>query len=187
MLYKSVAATFERGRVLQALLLALQKHFQFAKDKKIHMDVSFADRLFYLVSSRPGICAEAMDSFPDLWGMITGVAAVEFLFRVDPSLTTQSTLSSVDVIVTLANNEHRIRIKLSTTMLQSICVCLSVWKDQESNMSSELLANLNSLADALLISDFIKQDEGGLSSARLLGDKTYAVTVESVSVIFYVW
>jgi hypothetical protein len=182
---KSVAATFERGRVLQALLLALERHFQFTVDNQVTIDVSFADRLFYLVSSRPGICAEAMDTFMDLWGMVTRVAALEFSCCVDASLRTRSALSRVDVIVTLANIERNVRVKMSIAMLQSICVCLSVWKDHVSHMSSELLANLNCLADALLISDVKNHDETGLCSARLLEDDSYAVTVESVSSILY--
>lgn len=181
---QSKAATFERGRVLNSLVLALEKHIEFAENKGREVVSRFPDLLFDLIAGRPSIFAETIEAFHDLRSLVVRIVYKEF---------ERYSKKGKGAENGGAVNQVRLRLKESdfiipSTLLQSITILLSVWNDTGVQKDDEESRNaMEKLVDGLLKADSEGQDtssegtETGLTSASMVDSGTLAVSVELVS------
>lgn len=170
--------------MLRSLVVALEKHIALTEQSGIQVERSFCDLLIRLISNRPSVFAAAMDAYADLRSLSVRVlysAYVENTKRTDDELE-----STPSVTIKLFKNEgHEGRtVHLPLTLLQSICVVLSIWRDGTEDEDHEAVTAINNFVSALLCPD--EEDQcnvvGGLASAKMLGDSSVeAVPVEFVS------
>jgi hypothetical protein len=183
-----------------------------ARQKGIVGSWNFPSMLIDLLSSRPTVFAEAMDAFPDLRSLAIRVVRSEF----DSSLSKSSNrdameLDSAVIIVVCQSHmapdaaDKVVEAKLSLALLQSACVLLSIWRDENAAKQIENVAELMPKAKnddaALAVEELVRMllrddkmeniDEAedsalvlGLASAKIAGSGKSAVPVESVSLLF---
>jgi hypothetical protein len=147
----------------------------------------FPDLLVKLISSRPGVYAEAMDSFVDLRALIVRVIQTEFE-RYQQRKENDEEADSQTVSIKL-NGSHKTHLPLQ--LLRSCCVLLSIWKEtNDRSASAESVADtsIDGLVDALLQKDDIcignvRSGVGstGLASATMCQSGVSVASVESVS------
>lgn len=167
--------------------------------------------LIDLLSSRPTVFAEAMDAFPDLRSRAIRVVRTEF----DSYLSKASNRDAMEldsaVIIAVCQShmapeaaDKVVEAKLPLALLQSACVLLSIWRDENAAKEIENVAELmqkdknddaalavEELVRMLLRDDKIEnvdEDEDadlvlGLASAKIAGSGKSAVPVESVSLL----
>jgi hypothetical protein len=188
---QSTAATFERGKVLCSVLMALEKHIEFAETHKIEVAWNFSTLLVRLISSRPGVYAEAMDTFSDLRSLAIRVAHDEF------SRCAKQQAGGVEggpdgvVIVKLfpTSFSKTEEVKLPLSLLKSISVLLSIWKDHDDQGDKDTTGAgaVNELVGSLMRSsteegsEVLENNSVGLASAVMADSGLKAVSVESVS------
>ena len=158
-----------------------------ASKNDIQGDWNFASVFIGLISSRPSVCAEALDRFADLRTL--GIRTVYEEFQ---KCTEDSSRISQDaaVMVTLC------RVILSLPLLEASAVLLSIWKDANGavNIDSngaekysleekEAESQIQNLANMLLHPIEGQESDGGLASATILESERSAVSVESVRVL----
>mmetsp|Transcript_22685 Transcript_22685/g.53527 ORF Transcript_22685/g.53527 Transcript_22685/m.53527 type:complete len:1400 (+) Transcript_22685:3-4202(+) len=122
----SKAATFERGKVLKSIVLALQDQLQFATDNKIDKGLSFPYLLSNLISQRQSVFAEAIDTFPDLRNLAVGVVYSE-ITKVGQITDAPSEVFGGQralVWLELGGTQREARVPLA--LLHSSCVLLSI-------------------------------------------------------------
>ena len=189
--HQSTAATFERGRALRSLIMALEKHLSFAETKSIAIDLRFPDLVAELVSTRPSVFADALDSFPDLRSLVCRVIHGEFLLHAKASGSADGDNGSFkheDLVLLrrVGAVDGSSEMHLPLRVLSSISVLLSVWQDEVENDADTKHA-VQELVDSILLSDTKREEEnalgGGLASAVFLDSKLPAVSVESVSLL----
>lgn len=173
--------------MLRAILISLEQHFMFAGQQGIELEVTFPQRLTHLISSRPGVCADAMDAFPDLWGMAIRVTYAEFLRYLDVKFACRSENADLHVVlkIVLPGSNEVAEVMIPLALLQSICVCLSIWKNDDVKFDVALNDAVQILTDYVLgrVDDF-KDDNVGLSGAVLKTGGASSVSVESVGLLF---
>jgi hypothetical protein len=188
---QSTAATFERGKVLCSLLMALEKHIGFAERHKIEVEWNFSTLLVRLISSRPGVYAEAMDTFSDLRSLAIRVAHDEFSRCAKQEATEDEGGSDGVVIVKLFPTSFLMteEVKLPLSLLKSISVLLSIWKDHDDQGDKDTAGAgaVNELVGSLMRSSteegsgVLESNTVGLASAVMADSSLKAVSVESVS------
>ena len=186
---KSTAIGFERGSVLRNILMALNELIAYAKANEIQGDWNFAAVFIGLLSSRPSVCAEALDRFVDVRTLGIRTVFEEFQKKLDNPATTQA------VAITLCRTSGEEEVILSLCLLQAAAVLLSIWREKNgasSNGAERESANggsadslVKSLADMLLRPIDGKESEvdprSGLATAKMADTGKSAVSVESVS------
>lgn len=193
--FQSAAIVFERGLVLRNLLMALGDLITFAQKNDIQGDWDFASVFIGLTSSRPSVCAEALDRFADLRTL--GVRTVYQQFQ--KCIKDSSRISPAHgVVITLCQISGGKQAVLSLPLLQAAAVLLSIWKEKNGATSKhgkvsdpadeiEAAGYVSHLANMLLHpieSQGSGGGGGGLSSAKMLESEKSAVSVESVSFCF---
>ena len=175
--------------MLRSLVMALHRLIDFAEKSQIVVASSFSDLLIGLISSRPSIFAEAMDTFTDFRSLAIRVLHREF-FRCaeegrDVSVLDQSIAVCIKV---LWPSTEETEVTLPISLLKSLCVLLSIWRDPNGKDNfADVGSAVESLADALLRAsgvvgnDCHEEAEIGLAGAKMLGSGSDAVSVESVS------
>jgi integrator complex subunit 1 len=194
--YMSRAASFERGRVLRFLILALEKLTKYATNEKILDGYQFPSVLVDLVSSRPMVFASTMGSFPDLRSLAIGVVNGEFRKytgfgkdeKVD-AVSTETMKDACDIVLCCRPSgddcDEATKVRLPLALLESSCVLLSIWlenaKAAEDSRAVESLVRMLMRTNG---SDGSGDDDdvNGLASARLSASGKSAIPVESVSV-----
>lgn len=187
---KSTAATYERGRVLRSLILALEQHVAFAKSHGVDSELQFPELLVELISKRPSVFAEAIDSFADLRSVV--IRIIHGAFSTHRLNGEEPTSTNGDVVrLTLerepssSNNTDTVVIGLPHTLLQATSVLLSIWKDTANEVvPDETASAVKDLVDALLrndVPDVNSKGDVGLASAIHCGSGAAAVSVELVS------
>lgn len=194
--HMSTAICFERGSVLRNILLALDDLIAFANENEVEGDLDFAAVFIGLISSRPSVCAEALDRFVDLRTL--GVRTVYLEFEkciMDSSRTDPAS----GVLITLYPPSKEKEATLSLSLLQGASVLLSIWTEgeganvDESNggqsdmdVEDEATSFMSNLSNMLLQpiesnenSDVEKNTEKGLASAKMVQSGASAVSVES--------
>ena len=188
---KSIALSFERGSVLRNILLALNTFISYAKDNEIKGDWNFASVFIGLMSSRPSVCAEALDRFTDVRTLGIRTVYEEFQKKHEhPSME-----QAVSITLCRANGDDDVI--LSLPLLQAASVLLSIWREENGanstlengtgivSDSSSADACVESLAHMLLHPIDKKESDGaphsGLATAKIFGSEKSAVSVESVS------
>jgi hypothetical protein len=181
-----------------------------AREKGIVGSWNFPSMLIDLLSSRPTVFAEAMDAFPDLRSLAIRVVRTEFdSFLSKASNRVAMELDSPAVIIVICQSQMApeaadkvVEAKLPLALLQSACVLLSIWRDENAAKQIENVAELmpkaknddaalavEELVQMLLRDDKLENiDEAedadmvlGLASAKIAGSGKSAVPVESVS------
>ena len=196
----SRAASFERGETLRSLILSLEGHMAFAKEKGIPGTYDFPSMFIGLLSSRPAVFAETMGAFPDLRYLAIRVVRNEFDLYVNMS--TDRDLMDIDSAVVISLGQHEksesddraMDVKLPLSLLQSACVLLSIWREEEeSEQDTTQLCKRHSEEAANAVDDLVSMllrdggdDNGeeptagqGLSSAHIADSGNIAVQVES--------
>jgi hypothetical protein len=171
--------------------MALEKHIAFAETHRIEVKWKYSTLLVRLISSRPGVYAEAMDTFSDLRSLAIRVAHDEFARCAKEEASEDGVGSDGVVIVKLFPTSFlkTEEVELPLSLLQSISVLLSIWKDQDDQGDRDTAGEgaVNELVDSLMRSNGEEGSEGGestsvgLASARMADSSIAAVSVESVS------
>jgi hypothetical protein len=189
-IYISQGLAFERGKVLRALVIALNQFISLAAEKSIAGSWNFASILCDAISSRHNVCSEAMDRFPDFRSLAIKVVHHKFKECSKEEMDTNHEDSENLVLIQLcesAGSDDTVRKKVAMplALLQSICVLLSTWKDSEDHlvdMSSK--DAIQTLADALMYPYDHQENEveqlDGVVGATMISSGERAVTVEQV-------
>jgi len=187
--YISQALSFERGRTLRALVIALDKYISFAAERKIDGPWKLSSILCELISNRTGVCSEAMDRFPDFRALGITLIHREFLDYANEGNNTNGDAEDMVFIQLctkpMGNDSATRNVSMPYTLLQSACVLLSICKNEEiSDISPTAKAAMQYLADALMYPcdhhDMDNEKLAGLASATV-GSGDRAVAVEQVS------
>jgi len=190
------AASFERGRVLRFLLLALDKLTEVATEKKLMGDFRFSSTLMRLVSSRPAIFASTMASFPDLRALAMRLVISEFRWHIGDR---NGTVADIDRTAEEKNEHCYIALccspdgdrtsgpttaTLPVALLESSCVLLSIWGEEDDAQAIErLVAMLMPTAEEFTDGEIVLEEtETGLASATLSPSGQPAMPVESVGI-----
>jgi integrator complex subunit 1 len=193
------AASFERGKTLRFHVLALEQLTEFAKEKGIPGNWDFPSMLINLISKRPTILAETMSSFPDLRSTAIRIVHDEFSAYVAKSPRNGELKEEAMVEINLYcgavmpddSNCRAVEATLPLSLLESSCVLLSIWLDDDKEGSEKGSENQKArdlvrmlmrphetgASEASVVDDSV----GGLASTRIAGSGKSAVPVESVS------
>jgi integrator complex subunit 1 len=188
----ALAASFERGSNLRYLVLALNKLTKLAKENSMSGDWDFASLLIELVSIRPTVFAAALSSFPDLCSLAIHIVIEEFKVYFEGE---SVKIKSGDIMVCISlcsspfENGGRVptKVEMPITLLQSSCVLLSIWFDDDKNEMDS--AAIDGLVKMLMKSRESEQgdnsepkgidDVDGLAGAKLVSTQKSAIPVES--------
>jgi hypothetical protein len=174
------AASFERGKILATLILALDHFVVFAREKSLDPGISTSELTLKLISTRPGVFVEAIDLFPDLRAWILKVVTEEFVQEAHGyGRKANSDDSEPCVQMKLSSNSSPIKISLK--LLEAACVLLSVWKDEYTEAREGIRTAIDDLVDDLLKGD-PSNEETGLASATMISEGGL-VPIESVSLV----
>jgi integrator complex subunit 1 len=178
------ASKYERGKVLKSLVMALHAHISFALERNIPVARTFPLLLSLLVSQRPNVFAEAIDTFSDFRSLVVKVIHDE-LIKNEASAHFDEAHRDNYVSIKLRKGFDKIENKvLPMSLLETTCIVLSVWSG-DSYGNDEEAVHVKSLVDVLMLpSDgniVTSDDVVGLASAINMNTKTAAMTVDSVS------
>lgn len=192
------AASFERGRVLRFVILALDILTKYAESQQLMAGFRFPSVLVGLISSRPTVFASTMASFSDLRSLAIKVVNEEFrqytaappVLGMDGEMT-QTAKDACEII--LCSNESSDEVQASTkvtlplSLLESSCVLLSIWLEdstdtEDSRAVASLVKMLMRTTESNVITDKCGEEFlSGLASAKLCANGKSAIPVESVS------
>ena len=178
--------------------MALDELINFSAKTEAANGLDFAAIFIGLISTRPGVCAEALDRFADLRTLGVRTVHMEFEKCIKDSSRADS---SDSVSIALHPPCEKKETVLSLSLLQAASVLLSIWtdsKDAEQNKengddgtaksAAEATKFVNDLANMLLhpiesknAQEAAEGDEKGLASAKMAQSGKSAVSVESVS------
>jgi integrator complex subunit 1 len=181
----STAAKYERGRVLKSIVMALQAHTTFAEAHDIAVGHHFPVLLSLLVSQRPNVYAEAIDSFPDFRSLVIRVISDELGVGRDQSNVGEVGTSYVQI--KLKREDDRVEEKtVPAALLQTTCILLSVWSGsgqgdgKDGKLIEELVDMLMLKTDDNISSSSSAKCSFGLASAVFVVNNDMAMTVDSV-------
>lgn len=166
-------------------MVALEYHHKFAESKSIETERKFPDLVIELISRRPYVFAEAMDSFSELRSLVIRVVREEFCKQIDGSVVDpgQHRNDMVSLRIRAKVGADFKDTKLQFQLLKSIAVLLSTWKD-EGNDCDVSASSIHELVDALLRAeddDTTDQAQGfGLAGAVMAGTSVAAASAEMV-------
>jgi hypothetical protein len=179
--------------------MALEKHIEFAETHKIEVEWNFSTLLVRLISSRPGVYAEAMDTFSDLRSLAIRVAHDEFSRCAEQEARRDEGGPDGVVIVKLfpASFLKTEEVKLPLSLLKSISVLLSIWKDHDdqgdkdnvgADAVNELVGSLmrssteegSEVLDSVGLASAVMADSS-LSSFCRVGKFVFAADLQSVT------
>eukprot|EP00934_Nitzschia_sp_Nitz4_P006870 Nitzschia sp. Nitz4//scaffold142_size57810//11162//17644//NITZ4_006492-RA/size57810-augustus-gene-0.32-mRNA-1//-1//CDS//3329536379//6860//frame0 len=174
----SRAATFERGRVLRYLILALHKLAAFPMDTDVS-GFDFPTLLVDLISSRPTVFASTMDLFADLRDLALDVVHGEF---VKEKVEAQD---ACDLILCCKppgfEEGEALKVSLPLALLESACVLLSISQDDaEANGGKSAVVGLVRMLMKTANEDKSCEEKPlGLASAKFASTGNDAIPVES--------
>jgi hypothetical protein len=187
----SQGLAFERGKVLRALVFALNQFISIAAEKHITGSWNFASILCDAISSRHNVCSEAMDRFADFRSLAIKVVHHKFKECINEEVDTSHEDSENLVLLQLcesAGSDDTVRKKIAMplALLQSICVLLSTWKESEDHLVDPSSKDaIHTFADALMYPyDHLETEVeqlDGVVGATMISSGERAVTVEQVS------
>eukprot|EP00980_Cylindrotheca_fusiformis_P019890 scaffold7000_cov132-Cylindrotheca_fusiformis.AAC.3 len=186
------AASFERGKTLRFHVLALEQLTTFAKENSVGGNWDFPLMLIDLISKRPTVLAATMSSFPDLRSMAIRIVHEEFNSYVALSPKNGKLKEETTVQIKLLcgisipddSNCQAVHVSLPWSLLESACVLLSIWLDDdekgsENKKARDLVRMLMRQQDNGGSESSDSDDVDGLASARLAGSENSVVPVES--------
>jgi hypothetical protein len=190
----SQAASFERGRVLRFLVLALDILSEVATEKKLVGGFRFSTTLIRLISNRPTIFASTMGLFPDLRSLAIRLVDSEFRRHLSDTdangmvldTATDEVTALCDVVLCCGPTGDRgdgpINAKLPVALLESSCVLLSIWSEEDDGKAIESLVRMLMRMDEGVADGEVSGEKGGtgLASATSSSTGQPAIPVESV-------
>jgi hypothetical protein len=189
--YISEGLAFERGKVLRALVIALNRFISFAVELNIAGSWNFASILCDTISGRHNVCAEAMDRFPDFRSLAIKVVHDKFQECINVKADTDHGDTENLVLIQLCESTEsddtvRKKVVMPLAVLQSVCVLLSTWKDVEDQpVGPSSKKAIQTLANALMYPYDHQETEveqlDGVVGATMMNSGDRAVTVEQVS------
>jgi integrator complex subunit 1 len=189
--YISEGLAFERGKVLRALVIALNRFISFAVELNIAGPWNFASILCDTISGRHNVCAEAMDRFPDFRSLAIKVVHDKFQECINVKADTDHGDTENLVLIQLCESTEsddtvRKKVVMPLAVLQSVCVLLSTWKDVEDQpVGPSSKKAIQTLANALMYPYDHQETEveqlDGVVGATMMNSGDRAVTVEQVS------
>jgi hypothetical protein len=187
----SQGLAYERGKVLRALVIALNHFISFAAETNIAGSWNFASTLCDAISNRHNVCSEAMDRFPDFRSLAIKVVHDKFQECIHVQADTDHSDSENLVLIQLcqsieSDDTVRKKVVMPLALLQSVCVLLSTWKDlEDQHVNPSSKKAIQTLADALMYPYDHQETEveqlDGVVGATLMNSGERAVTVEQVS------
>jgi hypothetical protein len=172
----------EYGGVLIDLVLSLRDHYTFCEAHNITLEKRFDDILIEMVSTRPLVCIEALDSDVHFRELTVQTLYSEFS-RLLKERTPEPLLYRSPVVSLSVNESSKYvgSFTLPLFLLQSICVVLSICGDRD-GLSDRSSIGLSDISDVLLRRDGIEADDTkGLAGATLQENGAPAIDVEHVS------
>ena len=187
----AVAASFERSGNLRFLVLAIHKISNFSAACDTLRERNFAPLLIELISKRPRIFATALGLHADFRSLAIQEVVEEFKLYVEKK-NLVITIENSPVKINLCYNSYLGKDKTATqvqmplALLQSLCVLLGIWSDEENKKDRSYIAFLvamlmKSRDSGNSNNDLLDETNGveGLASAKLLKTQESAILVES--------
>ena len=189
-LTKTRAASFERGRTLRFIVLALERLTKAAAEKNLPGEWDFSSMLVELISNRPTVFGATMSSFSDLGALAISLVHGELKHRINESDAMEiDSGSEVEILLCNADKGEGVSATLPLPLLQCSCVLLSIWSVGD-NGSGERSDAVDDLVRMLMKPQGTEDDDSrqsikssGLASARFAGSGKSAIPVESVSIL----
>ena len=160
-------------------ILALSEYTKFLDKHKVEVqDSDFDAVLCELISTRPTVCSDAFDRYPDL--RVLTITKVKYAF--EQAVESQTIASSLVVAITIPRESGVIQAVVSSNLLHAAIILISNWKrrDGVTQNSDEETAILRLLT--YLVIPYNGAGDSGLSSAWYKHNQKRAVTVEEVRV-----
>ena len=153
----------------------------YAQQCGIFVERNFCDLLVRLISNRPSAFAAAMESFSDLRSLSVRVLFSSFVEKTGRAEYVFDSMHSVAIKLFEGEQGKGGTVHVPLTLLQSICVVLSVWKDSDSEDDKDVSEAVETFVRALLRPDDENHNDVdcGLASAKT--ENGGAIAVESVS------
>ncbi|GKY98350.1 hypothetical protein MPSEU_000792600 [Mayamaea pseudoterrestris] len=139
------AAALERGRNLRSLLLALERFVEFAQANLIDPVVRLPQLAIELMTTKPGVVAEAMDSFSELRSWTLRMIIFQFDEEVKRGKAAENEQGRGHLKVATGSDTC-----LTLRTLQGVSILLSVWKEEYNTTLSVDRAIIDRLINALL-------------------------------------
>ena len=166
-------------------MLALEQSILFADERKIEVGQSFTSLLVDLVSRRPNVFAEALDTFGDLRSLTVQVVYGEFARLAKACTNGVDAERAVDIRLYQSSKSisDATTAKIPLPLVRSVSVLLSMWKDEYRTHELESSVAVDSLVSSLMCADPAEKDgkEEIHVSPKKLSEQSKAVPVESVS------
>jgi len=169
--------------VLRSLVVALEKHIAFSEQNGVPVERTFSDLLIQLISNRPSVFAAALDSYSIMRSL--SVRVLHSNFTESLKRTGENEASGVTIKLFKTQQHEGGTVHLPLALLQSICVVLSIWKDEnaQDNDEEETTAVNNFVGALLRPAEDHSDEDSGLASAKIRDDgPVETVHVESVRV-----
>lgn len=157
--------------MLRSMVLALEHIIGFAKERKVEVKRDFEPLVVNLISRRPGVFAEAIDTYSDLRVRLVRVLHSQFVSFVQNSNMVIDSEKAVEITLYSSDAIEK-SVKLSLSLVRSISVLLSVWKDEYKHDEPESASAVEYLISSLL------REKDGADDVR---GKDDVVSVELVS------
>jgi hypothetical protein len=180
---QAAAASYERGKNMVTLILALDRFISYAAERSLDTDICLPDLTLDLISTRPGVFAEAIDAFPELRSWILKTVIQEF---------DRQAASAPAEIVIHGSQQGKADAELSSSckaaklplkLLNAASLLLSVWRDTYGGHSEADQQSVIDLSKRLLQLPSNTDDDGngsGSDSAYMLPHGGY-IAIDSVS------
>ena len=159
--------------------MALRDVLNFAESKGVPAKLDLETLLVDLISSRPGVLAEAIDAYSDLRDVTAEVLHTQFISVLKNGETTQTTTPFVMITVhveTLSNGGRRL-VKIPLPLIRAVSVLLSLWKDQFNEENSEISTYVKNFVSSIL-RDEVDKEGGGASMDEELAEIVSFVAFE---------
>ena len=187
--HMSKAASYERGKVLKSIVLALKEHIHFAKENHLGQNTKFSDLLTGLIAKRQSVYAEAFDTFGELRELAVSVIHNEIISLAEAGKPMGEAISEVEASfaklgLNVGGKDMDIRVSLD--LLKSSCVLLSICTLPDAVDKGAKGTAVEELVRLLLDPDHGENASGhvkGLAGSHIIVNEINepAIAVESVS------
>lgn len=166
--------------------MSLQRIIEYSEKNDIKVSWRYADLIVDLISRRPSVLAEAIDSFADLRSIAIKVVFDEFSScseaSDDSKVSEDPDQSMIELKLVRGGMIGERLVRIPLPLVRSISVFLSLWKDEFRSIEGDSSKYVDALTDALLCQNAEgEEDENrdtGLVSAKTDSKQGTAVPVE---------
>jgi hypothetical protein len=162
--------------------MALEKNIVFAQERKIEIGRSFASLVVELISRRPNVFADALDSFSELRSLAVRFVHDEFVRCATADVGEDDGVVTVEITLYHGTVANWKTVVLPLAIVRSTSVLLSIWKDEYRNHEPDATNAVDSLVSSIMRTD--RGENGtvaGLADSNAVSEQSDAVSVELVS------